>query len=192
MAQVLLFHHALGLTDGCRSLAARLAAGGHDIHTPDLYEGNLFSELSDGVGYAEQIGFDTITERGRQAADRLPAQIAYLGLSLGVLPAQMLAQTRPGARGAVLVSGAVPPSEFGRTWPSEVQLQIHMMETDQVVLEDGDLEVARELANTVEATELYLYPGDRHLFFDATLPEYDQSATELVIQRVAAFLGAVV
>ena len=113
MAELLLFHHALGLTAGCLSFAEELRAAGHVVHTPDLYDGKTFTELADGVGYAEQVGFATIVERGRRAAEGLPNDMVYAGFSLGVLPAQMLAQTRPGAKGAVLLHGCVPPSEFG-------------------------------------------------------------------------------
>ena len=189
MAEVLLFHHALGLTDGCRSLAAGLESAGHDVHLPDLYEGHVFPDLSAGVAHAEQIGFDTVIERGRAAAESLPNGTIYVGLSLGVLTAQMLAQTCPGARGAVLVSAAVPPSEFGGTWPHGVPLQIHMMDADPLVIDDGDLDVARQLADTGEGAQLYLYRGDRHLFLDSSLADYDRTTAELVTHRITAFIN---
>src|SRR5882672_4380892 len=102
MAEVLLFHPAQGLTPGVVSFADRLRTAGHVVHTPDLYDGKTFTDLADGVGYAKQVGFGTIDERGRLAADSLPNEIVYAGFSLGVMMAQMLAQTRPGARGALL------------------------------------------------------------------------------------------
>jgi dienelactone hydrolase len=170
MAEVLLFHHAQGLTRGCLSFADRLRAAGHVVHAPDLYDGKVFTDFTDGVRYAEEVGFDTIIERGRLAADSLPDGIVYAGFSLGVLPAQMLAQTRPGAKGALLFHGCVPTSEFGRPWPQGVPLQIHMMDADKWVVEDGDLDVARHLDETIESAELFLYPGDRHLFADDSLP----------------------
>lgn len=184
MAEVLLFHHAQGLTAGCLFFAAELRAAGHVVHAPDLYDGKTFTELADGLGHAEQVGFDTIMERGRLAADSLPSEIVYAGFSLGVMPAQMLAQTRPGVKGAVLMHAAVPLSEFGGSWPQGVPLQIHTMEAD----EWGDVDVARELAETIESAELSLYPGDRHLFTDNSLPDYDESAAPLVKQRVLSFL----
>jgi dienelactone hydrolase len=191
MAEVLLFHHAHGLTDGCLSFAEELRAAGHVVHTPDLYDGKTFAELADGIAYAGQVGFGTILERGRLAAEDLPNEIAYAGFSLGAMPAQMLAQTRPGAKGAVLLHAAVPISEFGGTWPQGLPLQIHMMEADELAVRDGDLDVARELAETIETAELFLYPGDRHLFADSSLPDYDESAARSVEQRVLGFLAAV-
>ncbi len=189
MAEVVLFHHAHGLTLGCLAFADRLRAGGHVVHTPDLYEGKTFIELADGVGYAEQVGFGTIIERGRLAADGLPNEIVYAGFSLGVLPAQMLAQTKPRAKGALLFHSCVPTSEFGGSWPEGVPVQVHMMDADEWALPPNeDLKVARELAETVEGAELFLYPGDRHLFADSSLPSYTPEAAMLLTERVLGFL----
>ena len=188
MAELLLFHHAQGLTDGCRHFADRLRAGGQVVHTPDLYDGQTFGTLDDGMRHAEQeLGFATILERGRAAANDLPNEIVYAGLSLGVLPAQMLAQTRSGARGALLLHAAIPTSEFGGAWPAGVPLQIHTMADDAL----GDVDVARELARTIEGAELFLYPGKRHLFSDDGLPDYDAAATTLLTERLLTFLDAI-
>jgi dienelactone hydrolase len=187
MAELLLFHHAQGLTAGCLSFADELRAAGHVVHAPDLYDGKTFADLDDGVGYAREVGFDTIGERGRLAAEGLPNEIVYAGFSLGAMPAQMLAQTRPGAKGALLFHGCVPPSEFGGPWPQGVPLQIHLMEAVEWALE-GDLYAARELDEAVESAELHLYPGDRHLFADNSLPDYDESAATLLNRRVLSFL----
>ena len=190
MAEVLLFHHAQGQTTGFLAFADALRAAGHTVHAPDLYEGRTFPKLDSGVAYAKQVGFDTLGERGRLAAENLPNEVVYAGFSLGAMPAQMLAQTRPGARGALLFHAAFPPSEFGGPWPQGVPLQIHMMEADEWVLE-GDLDAARELNRTIDGAELFLYPGDRHLFADNSLPDYDERAAALLMQRVLAFLNDV-
>jgi dienelactone hydrolase len=187
MAEVLLFHHAQGLTAGCLSFADRLRAAGHVVHAPDLYEGETFAELDEGMAYVKRVGFDTIMERGRLAADGLPSEIVYAGFSLGAMPAQMLAQTRPGAKGALLLHASIPISEFGGSWPQGVPLQIHTMEADEL----GDVDVGRELAETIEGAELFLYPGARHLITDDSLPDYDESAATLVEQRVLRFLADV-
>jgi dienelactone hydrolase len=187
MAEVLLFHHAMGLTAGCLSFADDLRAAGHVVHTPDLYEGKILTDTPEGVHHANEIGFETIIERGRIAADGLPNEIVYGGFSLGVMPAQMLAQTRPGAKGALLFHASVPTSEFGGPWPRGVPFQIHTMERDEL----GDVDVARELARTIDEAELFLYPGDRHLFADNSVPDYDESAATLLKERVLAFLDNV-
>jgi dienelactone hydrolase len=189
MTELILFHHAQGLTDGVRAFADGLWAAGHVVHAPDLYDGKTFAQLADGVGHAERVGFDTIIERGQLAANGLPNEIVYAGFSLGVLPAQMLAQTRPGASGAVLLHSCVPPSEFDRPWPPGVPLKIHMMDADEQALPPNeDLEVARQLDETVESAELFVYPGDRHLFADNSLPDYDERAAALLKERVLGFL----
>lgn len=187
MAELVFFHHAQGLTAGCLAFADELRAAGHTVHAPDLYDGKTFADIDDGVGYAKEVGFGTLLERGRLAADDLPTEIVYAGISLGAMPAQMLAQTRRDARGALLFSAAFQLSEFGDAWPQGAPLQIHMMNGDEWVLE-GDLDAARELAETIESAELFLYPGDRHLFVDSSLPDYDEEASALAKQRVLSFL----
>jgi dienelactone hydrolase len=184
MAEVLLFHHVHGLTTGCLAFADELRAGRHVVHAPDLYDGKTFVDLDEGMAYAREVGFDTVVERGRLAAESLPNELVYGGFSLGAVPAQVLAQTRPGAQGALLFHAAIPTSEFDSPWPQGVPLQIHTMEDDDL----GDVDVARELAATIEGAELFLYPGDRHLFTDRSLPEYDESAARLVMERVHGFL----
>ena len=186
MAEVLLFHHAQGQTPGFLAFADELRAAGHTVHTPDLYDGRTFAELDDGVGYAKEVGFGTIAERGRLAAEGLPTGLVYGGFSLGVMPAQELAQTRSGAEGALFFSAAFPASEFGGSWPEGVPLQIHMMEEDEWALED--LPAARELVESVDGAELFLYPGDRHLFADSSLTDYDEGAATLLLERVRRFL----
>jgi dienelactone hydrolase len=188
VAEVLLFHHAQGLTAGCEAFADRLRAAGHVVHAPDLYEGRTFSDLDAAVAHAEEeVGFETIIARGHDAAEGLPGELVYAGMSLGVLPAQSLAQTRPGTRGALLLHGCVPPSALGSPWPPGLPAQIHLMEGDEVGAED--LDAARALADEVPSVELFVYPGDAHLFTDRTLPAYDQAAATLVEERVLRFLA---
>jgi dienelactone hydrolase len=188
LTDVILFHHAQGLTDGVRRFADQLRRAGHQVTVPDLYDGNTFASLEEGIGYAEQVGFDTVVERGQLAAEKVPSDIVYAGFSLGVLPAQMLAQTRPGAKGALLLHACVPASEFG-PWPQGVPVQIHGMDADELFVEEGDLDAARDLVQTTADAELFLYPGDRHLFTDSSLPDYDEGAAALLMQRVLSFLG---
>ena len=117
MAQVLLFHHAQGQTAGFKAFADELRRAGPTVHTPDLYDGRTFATLEEGMAYAGKVGFpDEIIERGVRAANELPNELVYAGFSLGVLPAQKLAQTRPGARGALLFYSCVPTSAFGTPW----------------------------------------------------------------------------
>jgi dienelactone hydrolase len=188
MAEVVLFHHAQGQTSGFHAFADELRKAGHKLHTPDLYDGRTFDTLEAGLAYAKESGFGNLLERGVHAADELPNELVYAGFSLGVLPAQKLAQTRPGARGALLFYSCVPASEFGDTWPADVPVQIHGMDADPIFVNEGDLEAARALAQSTKHAELFLYSGDQHLFADRGLPSYDADATALLIKRVLRFL----
>ena len=189
MAEVLLFHHALGQTSGFLAFAAALRLAGHTVHAPDLYDGRTFDTIDAGVAYAGEIGFGEVIERGVRAADDLPNGLVYAGFSLGVLPAQKLAQTRPGARGALLFYSCVPTSEFGSSWPAEVPVQVHAMDADPFFVNEGDLDAARALVESGADAELFLYPGDQHYFADAGLPSYDADAAALLRQRVLDFLA---
>ncbi len=191
--EIVLFHHALGLTDGVHALADGLRGAGHVVHLPDLYEGRSFTTLDDGVAHAEEIGFGELVERGVRAVESLPTDVVYAGISLGVLPAQRLAQTRPGAAGALLLEACVPLTEFSERWPAGVPVQIHGMDHDPFFAGEGDVDAARALVADATGSgtpaELHLYPGDRHLFTDRTLPSYDEAATALVVERALALLS---
>ncbi|MFB9235998.1 dienelactone hydrolase family protein [Plantactinospora siamensis] len=188
MAEILLFHHAQGQTAGFTAFADELRRAGHPVHAPDLYDGHTFGTLDEGLGYARKVGFDAFVEHGVAAAADLPAELVYVGISLGVMPAQRLAQTRPGARGALLIDGCLPVSEFGPAWPAGVPVQVHGMESDPLFAEE-DLAAARELVASTDRAELFLYPGDRHLFLDSSLPSHDPDATKLLTQRALEFLA---
>ena len=191
MAEVLLFHHAQGMTAGIGAFADQLRNASHIVHTPDLYGGRTFETLDEGIGFAQDIGFANVLERGLRAADGLPAELTYAGFSLGVMPAQQLAQTRRGARGALLFESCIPPSEFGSRWPSGVPVQVHGMQDDPFFAGEGDIDAARSLVDEAEDAELFVYPGDHHLFADSSLSSHDAEATALLTQRVLDFLKRV-
>jgi dienelactone hydrolase len=187
MAEVVLFHHVQGLTDGVHAFADGLRAGGHTVHTPDLFEGELPPTVEDGLALTGKIGDEPLRERAARAVAGLPDQLVYAGISWGVATAQVMAQTRPGARGALLYESCLPISGEWAVgpWPAGVPVQIHGMDGDPFFAGEGDIDAARELVATVgpELAQLFVYPGDRHLFTDSTLPSYDADATALVLQR---------
>jgi dienelactone hydrolase len=185
MTEVVLYHHVQGLTEGVRSFADELRQAGHTVYAPDLFDGRRFDTIEEGMAFAREAGFGALAERGVAAADGIGPEVVYAGFSFGVMPAQELAQTRPGARGAVLMSGCLPVSEFGDAWPDDVPVQVHGKEADPFFAED--LEAARALAESAGA-ELFLYPGEEHLFADSSLRGYDAAAAKLLTERVLAFL----
>ncbi len=191
MATVLLFHHIQGLTPGMTAFADRLREAGHTVHMPDLFGGRTFDTIQEGAAFtqsAEAPDFDALAD---QAAEELPASIVYLGFSMGVMQAQRLAQTRPGAAGAVLCEACVPISgewAFG-PWPEGVPVQIHGMDADEFFALEGDVDAARELVASVSDGQLFTYPGDAHLFADSSLPQYDAAAADLMTERILGFLA---
>ncbi|THK36457.1 dienelactone hydrolase [Ensifer sp. MPMI2T] len=193
MAEVLLFHHAQGLTAGVHAFADELRQAGHTVHTPDLFDGRTFQSIPEGLAYIEGIGFDEMRQRGVRIADDLPNDLVYAGFSFGVLPAQKLAQTRHGAGGALLFHSCLPISgawAFG-PWPDGVPVQIHGMDNDPIFVGEGDIDAAREIVEKVEDAALFLYPGDQHYFADSSLPSYEPDAAALLTRRVLEFLNRV-
>lgn len=186
MTEVLLYHHVQGLTEGVRSFADELRQAGHIVHTPDLFDGRTFDTIEDGMAFAREAGFGALAERGVAAAEAIRPDVVYAGFSFGVMPAQQLAQTRSGARGALLMYSCLPVSEFGDAWPEGVPVQVHGKEADEFFLED--LEAAQALVASTDQAELFLYPGEEHLFADSSLPGYDAAAAAQLTERVVAFL----
>jgi dienelactone hydrolase len=193
MADVLVFHHAQGVTPGITAFADELRAAGHTVHVPDLFEGRTFGSIDEGMAFIKGEGFDALRERGVRTADDLPSELVYAGFSFGEMIAQRLAQTRPGARGALLFYSCIPITgewAFG-PWPNGVPVQIHGADHDPIFVDEGDIEAAREIVASVDDAELFLYPGDQHYFADSSLPSYDAEATRLLMTRVLDFLARV-
>jgi dienelactone hydrolase len=192
MTEVVLFHHVQGLTDGVQSFAESLRRGGHTVHTPDLFDGERPATIEEGVALTRDIGSEVLDRRADAAVADLPRALVYAGFSFGGGTAQRLAQTRPGAKGALLYESCLPiTGEWAiGPWPDGVPVQIHGMDRDPFFALEGDIDAARELVSTVgsELAELFTYPGDRHLFTDSSLPSYDAGATSLVLQRSRDFL----
>ena len=193
MPEVLLFHHAQGLTPGVIAFADELRAAGHTVHTPDVFDGRTFDSIPAGMEFIQGVGFEAMGEKAMAFADDLPAGLVYIGMSFGVVPAQQLAQKRPGAKGAVLFYSAIPlTGEWGLgPWPKGVPVQIHGADNDPIFVGEGDIVAAKEIVATADDAELFLYPGDQHYFADSSLPSYDPEATALATRRVLELLGRV-
>ena len=191
MAQVVLFHHVQGLTHGVRRLADELRAEGHTVYTPDFFQGVNFASIDDGFAAVRARGEGAVETWADAVVAGLPPEVVYAGISLGVMPAPRRPQTRPGAAGALLLEACAPASAFGDRWPARVPVQVHGMEHDPFFGLEGDVDAARELVAQADDGELFVYPGDVHLFTDSTLPSYDAAATALVVERALAFLAHV-
>jgi dienelactone hydrolase len=188
MTELVLYHHVQGLTNGVQSFAEQLRQAGHTVQTPDLFDGRTFDTIEEGMAFAREAGFGALAERGVASAEEFSPEVVYAGFSFGVMVAQQLAQTRPGARGALLMSACLPVSEFGDAWPEGVPVQVHGKDADPFF--DEDLEAAQALVESTDQAELFLYPGEEHLFADSSLPAYDAAAAALLTERVLAFLAS--
>jgi dienelactone hydrolase len=189
MSELVLYHHVQGLTEGVRSFADDVRRAGHTVHTPDVFDGRTFDTIDEGMAFAREAGFGALAERGVAAADELGPDVVYAGFSFGVMAAQELAQTRSGTRGALLMYSCLPVSEFGDAWPEDVPVQVHGKDADPFFLED--LEAAQALVGSTDRAELFLYPGEEHLFADSSLPDYDAAAAASLMERVLAFLDGI-
>src|SRR5688572_27243735 len=157
LAEIVLFHHVQGLTPGVVAFADELRAAGHTVHTPDLFDGRTFPTLEEGMAYAKSVGFDAILDRGVNEGEGLRTEMVYAGFSLGVMPAQKLAQTRAGARGALLIDACLPVTEFSDRWPEGVPVQVHGMDADPEFTGGGDRDAAEALVGSTSQGELFLY-----------------------------------
>ena len=197
MAEVVLFHSVLGLRPGVIAAADRLRAAGHAVHAPDLYDGEVFDDLDDGMHKEDALGYQEIARRAREAVAGLPEGLVLAGFSLGAVHAEVLAASRPGALGAVLMHGAVPVEAlkeyFGvDRWPAGVPVQVHYAADDPwVEAEEEVVPLGEAVRGAGAAFEAHAYPGSGHLFADPDLPEYDRTSSEAMWERVLAFLDRI-
>ena len=187
MTEIVLFHHAQGQTEGFVGFADELRAAGHTVHTPDYFDGRTFTSVEEGVGYRDEVGQEELTRRAAAAVDGLPAEVLWMGMSLGAVFAQLEAQTRPGALGAVFLYGVLPPEALGSAWPAGLPAQVHGMVDDPWV--DWDAEVAPFAE--ASGAEVFRYPGARHLFGEVGNADYTSDAAGLLRDRVLAFASRV-
>ena len=182
---VVLFHSALGLRPAVLEFAAALREAGHEVHTPDLYDGEVFDDLDAGMTKRDALGQPEIARRALAAVADLPPGLVYAGFSLGAAPAQLLAQGRSGARAALLFHGALPPEMFDRPWPRDVAVEVHAMAQDPWM----DFDAARALVSAAANGALHTYPGAGHLFADPGLDDHDPGAAGVMLTRSLAFLA---
>lgn len=190
MSRVVLFHHVLGLTDGVESVASSLREAGHDVVAPDLFEGRTFPDIDSGFAHVQAIGFDEVLRRAERAVAEEPAELVYGGFSLGVMAAQHLLQTRPGARGALLFHAFCEPTQLAGRWPDGTPVHLLGMDADPFLVDDGDLEAARAWQRDHPELVVHLLPGSGHLYLEPSLPDYDAQARERTIDAARSALAA--
>jgi dienelactone hydrolase len=189
MTEVVLFHSVYGLRPAVLSGADRLRGCGHTVHTPDLYEGAVFGNLAEARAYRDFAGLDTLLGRARDAVGGLPLTLVYGGFSMGAAIAQILVVSRPGARAALLVSGALPADELGGSWPRGVPAQIHYAAGDPLIEEEEVASVRAAVAASGASCRAFGYAVAGHLFADDGLPDFDRDSSEQMWRRIEVFLA---
>jgi len=183
MASIILFHSALGLTTGTKKFAHTLARDGHTVLTPDLFDGETFTTVEDGVRKRDALGLPELMQRAARSVEGVPAASIYAGFSMGAAAAQFLAATRPGARGAGLMHAVRPRAAMGMSrWP-DVPVQIHASLEDPWV----DTAVLAAFAGASSA-QVFRYPGRAHLFVDESSFDYAAEHAKMLTERVRAFV----
>jgi dienelactone hydrolase len=183
--EIVLFHSAYGRRPAVFDFAETARAAGHVVHVPDLFDGEVFESLEEGVAKRDALGMVELARRAAASVEGLSPGLVYAGFSMGCGPAQLLAQTRAGARGALLMHGALPAAAFETPWPAAVALEVHGMDEDP----HFDVEIARRLVGEAADGALHLYPGSAHLFADPGLPDFDERAASLMTRRALAFFA---
>src|SRR5262245_6089604 len=187
--EIVLFHSAYGLRPGVLQWAERLRSAGHTVHTPDLYDGEVFSDRMDAVRKIQELGFDGVLARAGDAVSHLRGDLVYAGFSNGGACAELMAATRPGARGAILMHAPLPIRDLGwKAWPATVPVQVHFADKDPL----RDQKVIETLAARVRAAgatfQQHDYQAPGHLFADPDMPAYDAGAADLMFNQVLEFL----
>ena len=186
MAEIVLFHHIRGLTEGVLAFAQVLRDAGHTVHTPDVFDGRTFPDIPEGSAFVDSVGEETFEERAAELVASLPTDVVYGGMSMGAARAAEQVLRRPGAKGAFFLYGAIAPSWWDATWPPGVPSQAHVSEGDEF----REPEAEAEYVADVPGAELFVYPGSGHLFAEPGDPDYDDEAARQATERVLAFLSA--
>ena len=185
MTDIALFHHVLGVTEGLQRIATDLRALGHSVRIVDVFDGQTFATIDDGIAHVEGIGFGTAMDNAVSAIAEDAEDLVVIGISLGVMPAQKLLQTHPGVVGAVLIDGAIDADAFG-AWPADTPVDIHLVQGDEIAAEDFD--AAQNLADQPEVT-LTVRPGDGHLVVDRSAPAFDPATATAIVDAVCSFVA---
>jgi dienelactone hydrolase len=187
VAGIVLFHHAQGLRSDVLGWADSFRDAGHEVTTPDLFEGRTFDRLEDGIAHRDELGVPQLMQRAAEFLTDLPNQLVYAGFSMGASTAHYFAVTRPGAQGVLLMHGTAPAASLGDAgWPSGLAAQLHKKDDDPEMADEGVEALERSAGGAVD---VFIYPGTGHLFADPDGPDYDEEAARLMLERELEFLS---
>ncbi|MFF9487886.1 dienelactone hydrolase family protein [Streptomyces sp. NPDC014676] len=186
---IMLFHSTYGLRPAVRRAADRLRAAGHEVWTPDLFEGSTFDTVEDGMAYKEGIGKDELLKRAVLAAAPYSERgLVYAGFSFGASVAQTLALGDDKARGLLLLHGTSDIAENASV--DELPVQLHVAEPDPFETDDWLTAWYLRMGRAGADVEVYRYAGAGHLYTDSELPDYDEEAAEATWRVALGFLDS--
>src|SRR5438477_7399568 len=192
MEEVVVYHSAYGLRPAVIDFADKLRRAGHTVHTPDLYDGEVFSDRNDAIRKIQELGFDKLLERAVTAVEKLPHHLVFAGFSNGGACAELLAATRPGAKGAILIHAPLMVRDLGWTvWPSNVPVQVHFADKDPIKNQAVVDALAAKVRQSGSNFEQFDYDAAGHLFADSNFPAYYANPAELMTNRVLEFLDRI-
>jgi dienelactone hydrolase len=188
---IILYHSAYGLRPAVLRFADALRAAGHGVATPDLYDGEVFSRLEDGIRKRDSLGVPEIMRRASAAVQATPSASVFAGFSLGAAAAFAVGTRYPGARALLLMHGALNPEAVGmKQWPAGLAVNVHYAKADPWV-DEGDVTRVERAARAAGARfASFTYECTGHLFADEELPDYDAPSAALILERTLQFLDA--
>ncbi|MFF8957056.1 dienelactone hydrolase family protein [Streptomyces sp. NPDC014894] len=184
---IMLLHSTYGLRPAVGSAAERLRAAGHQVWTPDLFEGRTFDTVEDGMAFKDGLGKDELLKRAVLAAAPYSDRgLVYAGFSLGASIAQTLALGDEKARGLLLMHGTSDIAVNASV--DELPVQLHIADPDPFEPHDWLTAWYLGMGRAGADAEVYRYPGAGHLFTDPELPDYDEEAAETAWRVSLGFL----
>jgi dienelactone hydrolase len=184
---IMLFHSTYGLRPAVHRAADRLRAAGHEVWTPDLFDGRTFDTVEEGMAYNEELGKEELLKRAVLAAAPYSERgLVYAGFSLGAATAQTLALGDAKARGLLLLHGT---SDIAATASVDgLPVQLHVAEPDAYETDDWLSAWYLQMRKVGADVEVYRYAGAGHLYTDSDLPDYDEEAAEATWRVALGFL----
>ncbi|GGS75999.1 dienelactone hydrolase family protein [Streptomyces griseoviridis] len=186
---IVLFHSTFGLRPAVRQAADRLRAAGHEVRTPDLFQGRTFDTVEEGMEHNESVGREELLKRAVLAAAPYSERgLVYAGFSLGASIAQTLALGDHRARGLLLLHGT---SDIAPNASADgLAVQLHVAEPDPFETDDWLSAWYLQMGRTGADVEVYRYAGAGHLYTDPDLPDYDEEAAEATWRTALGFLDS--
>ena len=184
---IMLFHSTFGLRPAVLQAADRLRSAGHEVWTPDLFEGRTFESVEEGMEHKEKIGKEELLKRAVLAAAPYSERgLVYSGFSFGASVAQTLALGDDKARGLLLLHGTSDIAANASV--DDLAVQLHVAEPDQFETDDWLSSWYLQMGRAGADVEVYRYAGAGHLYTDPGLPDYDEEAAEATWRVALGFL----